>query len=115
MVHSFLLPVFSIPSAHSQFPTTFQHNLLSKSAIGTSLPSIQHFSANKQQDLTSVSEVKASDLSGLVSSMKPSDLTGLKVKEEPSEEKEMADRAIQEQIAAHQLNAVHQQVHHRFR
>ena len=42
--------------------------------------------------------------------MKPSDLTGMKVKVEPSEEKELADRAIQEQIAAHQLNAVQQQV-----
>lgn len=90
----------SIPSAHSQFPSTFQHNLLSsKAGIGT-LPGIQHFSAHKQPDMT------GTGLSGV----KPSDLSGTKVKVEPSEEKELADRAIQEQIAAHQLNAVHQQV-----
>ena len=45
-----------------------------------------------------------------MSGVKPSDLSGMKVKIEPSEEKELADRAIQEQIAAHQLNAVQQQV-----
>lgn len=91
----------SIPSAHSQVPSTFQHNLLtSKAGLGT-LPGIQHFSAlTKQSDLTSTS------LSGL----KGSDLTSLKVKSEPSEEKDLADRAIQEQIAAHHLNAVQQQV-----
>lgn len=90
----------SIPSAHSQFPSTFQHNLLSsKAGLGT-LPSIQHFSAHKQPDLTGTG----------MSGVKPSDLSGMRVKIEPSEEKELADRAIQEQIAAHQLNAVQQQV-----
>lgn len=93
--------ISSIPSAHSQFPSTFQHNLLSsKAGIGT-LPSIQHFSANKQPDMAGTG----------MSGVKPSDLSGMKVKIEPSEEKELADRAIQEQIAAHQLNAVQQQVH----
>lgn len=91
----------SIPTAHSHGPSTFQHNLLSsKAGLGT-LPGIQHFSAlTKQQDLTSTS----------VQGVKGSELAGLKVKTEPSEEKELADRAIQEQIAVHHLNAVQQQV-----
>ena len=48
----------------------------------------------------------------LTSSMKPSDLVAaaMKLKVEASEEKEIADRTIQEQITAHQLNAVQQQV-----
>lgn len=100
----------TIPAAHThQFQSIYQ----SKSAVGT-LPSIQHFSA-----LAKTAQQKPAEVSGtglqlpLSTGIKPSDLVAaaMKLKVEPNEEKEIADRTIQEKIAAHQLNAVQQQVH----
>ncbi|XP_045184941.2 zinc finger protein sens-like isoform X2 [Mercenaria mercenaria] len=104
-------PHISIPAAHShqhQYPSIYQ----SKSAMGT-LPSIQHFSAMGKTTAQKTPDQNSGGLQLPVSSgIKPSDLVAaaMKLKVEPSEEKEIADRTIQEQIAAHQLNAVQQQV-----
>ena len=56
--------------------------------------------------------MRPSDLATVTGGIEPSDLVAaaMRLKVEPSEEKEIADRTIQEQIAAHQLNAVQQQV-----
>ncbi|KAH3875494.1 hypothetical protein DPMN_038761, partial [Dreissena polymorpha] len=105
-------PHISIPAAHShQLSSLYQ----TKSSIGT-LPSIQHFSAIGKSSQISPKHGDHSLPLQLSShgGFKPSDLiaAAMKLKVESTEEKEIADRTIQEKIAAHQLNhAVQQQAH----
>ncbi|KAL4216419.1 hypothetical protein ACF0H5_024144 [Mactra antiquata] len=99
----------SIPAAHShQYQSIYQNK---NAAMGT-LPSIQHFSAMGKTAVQKTVEPPQNLQLPVSSGIKPSDLVAaaMKLKVEPSEEKEIADRTIQEQIAAHQLNAVQQQV-----
>ncbi|XP_052786367.1 zinc finger and BTB domain-containing protein 38-like isoform X2 [Mya arenaria] len=93
-------PHLSIPAAHShQLQGLYQ----SKSGIGT-LPSIHHFSTVGKPAAAKIQETPSMQLP-LSGGIKPSDLVAaaMKLKMEVTEEKEIADRTIQEKIAAHQL------------
>ncbi|KAL3884750.1 hypothetical protein ACJMK2_024859 [Sinanodonta woodiana] len=98
-------PHISIPSAHNQY-SLYGHNILTAKAMGT-LPGIHHF-ASLAQKTSKMSSNTDTSLTASHHLSKPE--MGMKLKVEPAEEKEIADRTIQEHVAAHHLNAAQQQV-----